>query len=222
MSIRPTSLRAVIKPRLVKPTLASRSISAYSRPVVKPTTVKQYRMASILQATAQAAHSTFASLVSASPIKVGDAVPDVEVRINDLEDKVNFSKLTGKNVLVLVPGAFSPTCSSQVPSYLEQFSSFQSKGVKDVYIVTVNDMFVVNAWKEKLAGGKDTLKFVADDQGKFASGVGLVLDAQAIFGGPRLQRGALVIEDGKVLHVAVEPSPAEVTVSHADEVLKTL
>ncbi|WVW82013.1 hypothetical protein I302_104018 [Kwoniella bestiolae CBS 10118] len=223
MSLRQSvNLRAIKPNRLVRPTAVSRSITSSVRPTLQPTAVKQYRMASVLQATAKAAHSAVASLASAAPVKVGDAVPDVDVRINSLEENVNFSKLTGKNILVLVPGAFSPTCSSQVPGYLEQYSTFQSKGVKDIYIVAVNDMFVVNAWKEKLAGDKNTVKFAADDSSKLASSLGLVLDGQAIFGGPRLKRGAIVIEDGKVLHVAVEPSPGEVTVSHADEVLKTL
>ncbi|WWC58317.1 uncharacterized protein I303_100857 [Kwoniella dejecticola CBS 10117] len=225
MSLRlsPTSASRIVKSnRVFRPSVASRSITSLARPTVQIPLPKQYRMASVLQATAKAAHSAVASLASAAPIKVGDAVPDVDIRINDLEDKVNFSKLQGKNILVLVPGAFSPTCSSQVPGYLEQFSTFQSKGVKDIYVVAVNDMFVVNAWKEKLAGEKNTVKFAADDTSALASKLGLVLDGQAIFGGPRLQRGALVIEDGKVLHVAVEPSPGEVTVSHADEVLKSL
>lgn len=61
--------------------------------------------ASIISAAASTAHSAVAALASASPLKAGDKVPDVEIRINDLEDKVNFSKLSGKNVLVLVPGA---------------------------------------------------------------------------------------------------------------------
>ncbi|WVQ62487.1 uncharacterized protein L199_000627 [Kwoniella botswanensis] len=223
MSLRPTiNLRSIGQNRLIRPTVVSRSITSIPRPKVQPTSVKQYRMASVLQATAKAAHSAVASLASAAPVKVGDAVPDVDIRINNLEEKINFSKLPGKNVLVLVPGAFSPTCSSQVPGYLEQYSTFQSKGVKDIYVVAVNDMFVVNAWKDKLAGDKNTVKFAADDTSKLASSLGLVLDGQAIFGGPRLKRGAIVIEDGKVVHVAVEPSPAEVTVSHADEVLKTL
>jgi len=183
-------------------------------------------MASILSSTASAAHQAFASLASASPIKAGDKVPDVEIKVNDLEDKVNFSKLAGKNVLVLVPGAFSPTCSSQVPGYQEQYSAFKSKGVQDIYIVSVNDMFVMNAWKEKLGkdvtGGAQEIKYAGDDAGSLASALGLVLDAQAVFGGPRLKRGAIVIEDGKVLSVAVEPNPGAVTVSHADEVLKAL
>ncbi|KAK1927809.1 Redoxin-domain-containing protein [Papiliotrema laurentii] len=182
-------------------------------------------MASLLQQTAQAAHSAFASLATYAQAKPGDNVPDVEVRINDLEDKINFSKLQGKNILVTVPGAFSPTCSSQVPGYISRFADFQAKGVKDIYVVAVNDIFVVNAWKAKLSGeeGKDVgVKFVADDSAALASKLGLVLDAAAIFGGPRLKRGAVVIDNGKVVSVAVEPVPSEVTVSHADEVIKTL
>lgn len=62
----------------------------------------------------------------------------------------------------------------------------------------------------------------ADDAATFASAAGLVLNAQAVFGGPRLKRGAIVIEDGTVKSVAVEENPGEVTVTHAKEVLKTL
>lgn len=53
------------------------------------------------------------------------------------------------------------------------------------------------------------LDLVADDTGAVASAFGLVLDAQAIFGGPRLKRAAVVIDNGKVVSVAVEPSPGE-------------
>jgi len=184
-------------------------------------------MASVISATASAAHQAFASLASASPIKAGDNVPDVEIKINDMEDKINFSKLPGKNILVLVPGAFSPTCSSQVPGYIDNYSALKAKGVQGVYVVSVNDMFVMNAWKDKISKDASSesaseIKYAADDTGAFASSLGLVLDAQAVFGGPRLKRAAIVIEDGKVLSVAVEKSPGQVTVSHADEILKQL
>ncbi len=81
------------------------------------------------------------------------------------------------------------------------------------------------------------LILVADDSAALASKLGLVLDAQAIFGGPRLKRGTVVIDNGKVQSVAVEEVPSEgesqlswtpgtkliiVTVTHANEVLKTL
>ena len=50
---------------------------------------------------------------------------------------------------------------------------------------------------------------MGDDQGTFGSAAGLVFDAQAFFGGPRLQRGAIIAQDGKVVHVAVENTPPE-------------
>ena len=110
---------------------------------------------SAVASSASAAHSAFASLASASPIKAGDAVPDVSIKINDLEDKINFSKLQGKNIIVTVPGAFSPTCTDQVPGYVERFDELKAKGVSGVYVVAVNDMFVMNGWKAKFQeGGK--------------------------------------------------------------------
>jgi peroxiredoxin len=62
----------------------------------------------------------------------------------------------------------------------------------------------------------------ADDAGTLAHALGLVLDAQAIFGGPRLKRGVIVIEDGIVKTVVVEENPGVTTVTHADEVVKHL
>ena len=59
----------------------------------------------MLQSTAAAAHSAFASLASVAQIKAGDKVPDIEIKVDDLEGKINFSTLQGKNVLVTVPGA---------------------------------------------------------------------------------------------------------------------
>ncbi|GFZ42362.1 hypothetical protein JCM24511_00077 [Saitozyma sp. JCM 24511] len=94
------STRIARLPRALHTAVPARNLHAPVRPVLAP-----YKMASILQSTASAAHATFASLASASPIKAGSKVPDVDVRINDLEDKINFAKLQGKNVLVLVPGA---------------------------------------------------------------------------------------------------------------------
>ncbi|ORX35334.1 Redoxin-domain-containing protein [Kockovaella imperatae] len=190
------------------------------------TTSRNHKMASIVQSAAAAAHSAFATVASASQIKAGDSVPNVEIKVNDLEDKVNFSTLQGKNILVLVPGAFSGTCNSQVPGYIDRYDEFKSKGVENVYIVAVNDMFVMQAWKNKLAkdNGKETLPllFAGDDAGKLASSLGIVFDAQAVFGGPRFMRAALVIDSGKVVHVGVEKSPGDITVSHADDIISKL
>lgn len=99
-------------------------------------------LTSALKGTTAAAHSAFATLASASQITAGAAVPDVDVKISKPDQKMNFSKLQGKNVIVMVPAAFSPTCSEQqVPAYIEKYDQFAAKGVKDIYILSVNDVF---------------------------------------------------------------------------------
>lgn len=42
-----------------------------------------------------------------------------------------------------VPGAFTGTCSRQIPDYIRKFDEFQAKGVKNIYVVSVNDVFVM-------------------------------------------------------------------------------
>jgi 2-Cys peroxiredoxin 5 len=46
--------------------------------------------------------------------------------------------------------SFSPSCSDQVPGYIKRYDEFKSKGVEDVYVVAINDMFVMQAWRKKL------------------------------------------------------------------------
>jgi peroxiredoxin len=46
--------------------------------------------------------------------------------------------------------SFSPTCTSQIPSYIDRYDDFKAKGVSEIYVVAVNDVFVVNAWKKQM------------------------------------------------------------------------
>lgn len=69
------------------------------------------------------------------------------------------------DILVGVPGAFTPPCSSQVPGYGQQADQFAAKGVKGIYIVAINDAFTTKAWKEKLGINHPIVHFIADDTG---------------------------------------------------------
>lgn len=69
------------------------------------------------------------------------------------------------DIIVGVPGAFTPPCSSQVPGYAEQADQFSQKGVQGIYIVAVNDAFTTQAWKEKLGAKHSIVHFLADDTG---------------------------------------------------------
>lgn len=42
-----------------------------------------------------------------------------------------------------IPAAYSPTCSNQVPGYIKDVEKFKEKGVSDIYVVSVNDYFVM-------------------------------------------------------------------------------
>jgi len=158
-----------------------------------------------------------------SVIKPGDSLPNVPVKEDDPTGSTTIHDLPGKIIIVGVPGAFTPSCSSQVPGFIENFDKFQAKGVTGVYVVAVNDVFVVKAWKAKLAGEKPTsIHFISDDRAAFVTAAGLSIDASPVLGGIRSNRFSLIAESGKVEKIFVEEEAHLVTVTAADNVLAAL
>lgn len=152
-------------------------------------------------------------------------MPDVELAENSPGNKLSLAKeLKGKGLIIGVPAAFSPSCSeSHIPGYIN-FPGLKDAG--SVFVVSVNDPFVMKAWQASL--DKDSksgvsgrarevwahgyrcsrnlqIRFLADPHGTFTKALNLEFDGTAIFGQPRSKRYALVIEDGKVKEVHVEP-----------------
>ncbi|WOO80740.1 Peroxisomal membrane associated protein 20 [Vanrija pseudolonga] len=174
-----------------------------------------------------AAPSASLSTAAKPEIKAGDKFPSVAVRTKDFNTTVDFSTLPGKNIIVTVPGAFTATCHSQVPGYFELYQEFKGKGVNEIYVVSVNDLFVVNAWKDnhlEQSGLKEdeAPKFAADDKAELANALGLELDARGGLGSIRLKRTVIVVQDGKVVSATVEPDSGKSTVTQADNLIKTL
>jgi peroxiredoxin len=157
-------------------------------------------------------------------IKVGDKNPAVTftVMTEGGPKPVTTEEFFGgkKVVLFSVPGAFTPTCSAKhLPGYVDHIEQLFSKGVDAVGCVSVNDVFVMNAWG-KSANASD-IAMLADGNGVFAKAVGLELDASAYGMGQRSQRFALVADDGIVTQLFVE-APGEFKVSSAEHVLSAL
>ena len=158
-------------------------------------------------------------------IAVGDRIPDVQVMTvgPDGPVPVRTGEVlgTGKAVLFAVPGAFTPTCSDyHLPSYLVRREDLARKGVDTVACLSVNDAFVMGAWGEAHEVG-DAVVLLADGNAEFTAAVGLELDGSAIGLGTRSQRYAMVVEDGVVTALSVEPGPG-LNVSAADDVLALL
>jgi peroxiredoxin len=126
-----------------------------------------------------------------------------------------------KVVLFAVPGAFTPTCSMKhLPGFVEKVSQIKAKGVDEIVCLSVNDAFVMGAWgKASSAEGK--VRMLADGNGEFTRAVGLEFDASGFGMGRRSQRYAMIVKDGQVEHLLVEPGPG-LNVSSAESVLAKL
>jgi peroxiredoxin len=158
-------------------------------------------------------------------IAVGDKIPDVQVMTTGPAGPkhVQTGEVlgSGKVVLFAVPGAFTPTCSDyHLPSYVLRHDELKAKGVDTVACISVNDPFVMAAWGENQHVG-DLVELLADGNGDFTRAVGLEMDGSGFGLGKRSQRYAMVIDDGVVTTLNVEPGPG-LTVSAADAVLEAL
>ena len=158
-------------------------------------------------------------------IKEGDKIPDVKVTemVDGKPTPTSLADLSaGKRVVVFaVPGAFTPTCSMKhLPGFVEQEKALHAKGADEIVCVSVNDAFVMDAWgKSSNAGGK--VRMLADGNGDFTRAVGLGLDASGFGMGQRSQRYAMILRNGKVEKLLVEPGPG-LNASSADSVLSHL
>ena len=160
-------------------------------------------------------------------IKVGDRIPSATLKTPSPEGppkEITTDELfRGKKVaLFAVPGAFTPACSQRhLPGFVENADAIKAKGVDLVACVAVNDAFVLNAWsREHKADGK--VMMLADGSGDFTRALGLELDLSKGGLGKRSQRYSMLVEDGVVKSLNVEPQPGQVGVSGADALLKAL
>ncbi len=158
-------------------------------------------------------------------IAVGDRIPDVRVMTFESGGPKPVQTAdalgSGKVVLFAVPGAFTPTCSDfHLPSYVVRHDQLKEKGVDTVACISVNDPFVMGAWAAAQHVG-DTVLMLADGNGEFTKSVGLEMDGSSFGLGTRSQRYAMVIDDGVVTMLNVEPGPG-LSVSSADSILEVL
>lgn len=158
-------------------------------------------------------------------IQVGEKIPSVKVKVvrADGTKEANTAELFAgkKAVLFAVPGAFTPLCSAQhLPGFVTKADEMKKKGVDEIFCLSVNDGWVMDAWgKDRAAIGKVTL--IADGSGEFTKAMGLELDATGAGLGIRSQRYAAIIQDGVIRHLAVE-KPMKFEVSSAEAVLQAL
>ena len=155
-------------------------------------------------------------------IKIGDKIPSVTLRHLTAEGVRAVSAddyFKGKTVAVFgLPGAYTRTCSSRhLPGYVASSDALKAKGIDEIACVSVNDAFVMGAWgKEHNAGGKVTM--LGDGSCELTEALGLTVDRIAAGMGIRSQRYSMVVKDGVVSELNIEPS-GEYGVSSAEAML---
>jgi peroxiredoxin len=108
-----------------------------------------------------------------------------------------------KIVLFALPGAFTPTCSSQqLPGYEELYDEIKAQGVDEVYCLSVNDAFVMNAWFTNQDIKK--VKAVGYGEGVFSQGLGMLVSKPAQGFGMRSWRYSMLVENGEIIKQFVE------------------
>jgi len=107
-----------------------------------------------------------------------------------------------KIVLFSLPGAYTPTCSSQqVPDYEDKYEELK-KFVDEIYCLSVNDSFVMNAWFRDQKISK--VKPIGDGEGKFTKGMGMLVNKPKQGFGMRSWRYSAFIENGDIVKMFVE------------------
>ena len=117
---------------------------------------------------------------------------------------INTSDLFNNKKIVLfsLPGAYTPTCSSQqLPGYEEKYEELR-KYADEVYCLSVNDSFVMNAWFRDQNINK--VKPIGDGEGLFTKGMGMLVNKPKQGFGMRSWRYSAFIDNCKVMKIFVE------------------
>ena len=159
-------------------------------------------------------------------IKPGDPLPEAKFRVMTADGpaaQTTSELFKGKKVVLFgVPGAFTGTChNAHLPGFLKQADAIKAKGVDLIAVTAVNDVFVMEAWKQASnADGK--IEFLADGNGDFAKAIGLSMDGSGFGLGTRSKRYSMLVENGVVKSLNIEDTPGKADVSGAAALLKQL
>ena len=159
-------------------------------------------------------------------LKIKDQIPDIEIfhlaggepqtsKIRDILGK-------GKVVLFGLPGAFTSTCSKlHLPGYVDNADKIKAKGIDNIFCLSVNDPFVMNAWGEA-NNAANKIIMLSDPYLLFTKSIGAEVDRNSKGMGIRSNRYAMVIENLKVINVQVEKETKQCGLSSAEGVIDLL
>lgn len=148
---------------------------------------------------------------------IGRKIPEVTFKTRVRDDSIEGSNpfrwqdmtsddyFKGKRVILFsLPGAFTPTCSTyQLPGFENNFEEFKSLGIDEIYCMSVNDAFVMNAWAKDQ--NLKNVKVIPDGNGEFSSMMDMMVAKYNLGFGDRSWRYACIVNDGVIEAMFEEP-----------------
>lgn len=145
--------------------------------------------------------------------KVPDVVFKTRVRDESLgtENPFRWQDLSSKDVfagkrvvLFAVPGAFTPVCSDgHLPGYAARHDEFKALGIDQVICLAVNDAYTMFQWSKQQ--GCDNLFMLPDGNAEFTRKMGMLVDKSNLGYGKRSWRYSMLVDDGVIEKIFVEP-----------------
>ena len=159
-------------------------------------------------------------------LKINDQIPDTDIYqlVNGEPQKNKIRDILGEKKIILfgLPGAFTSTCSKfHLPGFIANASKIKAKGIKDIFCLSVNDPYVMNAWGEANKTN-DKIKMLSDPYLFFTKAIGAEVDRNSKGMGIRSNRYAMVIENFKLINIQVEKETKQCGLSSAETILEML
>ncbi len=159
-------------------------------------------------------------------LNIKDQIPGIEIfHLVDGQPKIsNIIEILGKGKIILfgLPGAFTSTCSKlHLPGYVANADKIKAKGIENIFCISVNDPYVMNAWGEA-NNATNKIKMLSDPYLLFTKAIGAEVDRNSKGMGIRSNRYAMVIENLEVINIQVEKETKQCGLSSAEGVLEIL
>ena len=108
-----------------------------------------------------------------------------------------------KSLVVALPGAYTPTCTSkQLPGFEKLYDEFKKHGIDEIYCLSVNDAFVMYNWAKSL--DVKNVKMLPDGNADFTRQMGMLVEKKNLGFGLRSWRYVALIENSAINTMWIE------------------
>ena len=159
-------------------------------------------------------------------LKIKEQIPDTEIfhLVNGEPQKSKLREILGNGKIILfgLPGAFTSTCSKiHLPGFVFNADKIKAKGIKNIFCISANDPYVMNAWGEINKTG-NKIKMLSDPYLSFTKAIGAEVDRNSKGMGIRSNRYTMIVENFTVINIQVEKETKECGLTSAESFLENL